>query len=65
MEEESLREIKDIYDLVIEAGTYPMASIRTAEEIKVAENSRHDINIALMNELRWLWHTAKGCRSFG
>lgn len=48
---ESLEEIKKVYDLVIEAGTYPVSSIKTAEAIKVVENSQRDINIAFMNEL--------------
>lgn len=51
MDEESLEEIKRIYDLVIEVGTYPVSSIKTAEAIKVVENSQRDINIAFMNEL--------------
>ena len=51
MDEESLEEIKNIYDLVIKVGTYPVSSIKTAEEIKVVENSQRDINIAFMNEL--------------
>lgn len=48
---DTLNEIKNIYDLVIEAGTYPVSSIKTAEAIKVVENSQRDINIAFMNEL--------------
>lgn len=51
MDEGSLRDIKDVYDIVIEAGTYPVSNIKTAEAIKVAENSQRDINIAFMNEL--------------
>ena len=51
MDSESLQEIKNIYDLVIEIGTYPVSSIKTAEAIKVVENSQRDINIAFMNEL--------------
>ena len=51
MDEESLEEIKNIYNLVIEVGTYPVSSIKTAEAIKVVENSQRDINIAFMNEL--------------
>lgn len=51
MDEDSLQEIKKIYDLVIEVGTYPVSSIKTAEAIKVVENSQRDINIAFMNEL--------------
>lgn len=51
MDEESLEEIKKVYDLVIEVGTYPVSSIKTAEAVKVVENSQRDINIAFMNEL--------------
>lgn len=51
MDEESLSEIKKVYDAVIEVGTYPVSSIKTAEAIKVVENSQRDINIAFMNEL--------------
>lgn len=51
MDEESLNEIKKVYDLVIEVGTYPVSTIKTAEAIKVVENSQRDINIAFMNEL--------------
>lgn len=48
---ESLEEIKKVYDIVIEAGTYPVSNMRTAEAVKVVENSQRDINIAFMNEL--------------
>lgn len=51
MDEEALKEIKKVYDAVIEVGTYPVSSIKTAEAIKVVENSQRDINIAFMNEL--------------
>ncbi len=51
MDNESLEEIKNVYDLVIEVGTYPVSSIKTAEAVKVVENSQRDINIAFMNEL--------------
>lgn len=50
MDEECLNEIKNVYDIVIEAGTYPVSTIKTAEA-KVVENSQRDINIAFMNEL--------------
>lgn len=50
-DDEALEEIKNIYDLVIEVGTYPVSSIKTAEAIKVVENSQRDINIAFVNEL--------------
>ncbi len=51
MDEDSLEEIKAVYDIVIEVGTYPVSTIKTAEAVKVVENSQRDINIAFMNEL--------------
>lgn len=51
MDKESLEEIKNVYDIVIKVGTYPVSSIKTAEAVKVVENSQRDINIAFMNEL--------------
>lgn len=51
MDQEALEEIKNIYDLVIKVGTYPVSTIKTAEAVKVVENSQRDINIAFMNEL--------------
>ena len=39
------------YYLVIEVGTHPVSNIKTAEAVKVVENSQRDINIAFMNEL--------------
>ena len=51
MDKESLEEIQNIYNIVIEVGTHPVSNIRTAEAVKVVENSQRDINIAFMNEL--------------
>lgn len=51
MDEFSLSLIKSVYDIVIEVGTHPVSNIRTAEAVKVVENSQRDINIAFMNEL--------------
>ena len=51
MDEESSREIKRVYDIVIKAGTFPVSNIKTAEAVKVVENSQRDINIAFMNEI--------------
>lgn len=51
MDKDSLNEIKNIYDLIIEVGTFPVSTIKTAEAVKVVENSQRDINIAFMNEL--------------
>lgn len=51
MDEESAREIKKVYDIVIKAGTFQVSTIKTAEAVKVVENSQRDINIAFMNEI--------------
>lgn len=51
MDEESANEIKKVYDIVIKAGTFPVSNIKTAEAVKVVENSQRDINIAFMNEI--------------
>ena len=48
---DSLEEIRNVYNLVIEVGTHPVSNIKTAEAVKVVENSQRDINIAFMNEL--------------
>ena len=51
MDEGTCREVKKVYDIVIKAGTFPVSNIKTAEAVKVVENSQRDINIAFMNEL--------------
>lgn len=51
MDEESAREIQKVYDIVIKAGTVLVSTIKTAEAVKVVENSQRDINIAFVNEV--------------
>lgn len=51
MDEESANEIKKVYDIIIKAGTFQVSNIKTAEAVKVVENSQRDINIAFMNEI--------------
>ena len=51
MNAETLEEIANVYNLVIEVGVYKASSIKVAEAAKVVENSQRDINIAFMNEL--------------
>ena len=51
MDEEASQVIKKVYDIVIKAGTFPVSTIKTAEAVKVVENSQRDINIAFMNEI--------------
>lgn len=50
-DDDALQEIKNIYDSIIAVGTYSVSNMRTAEAVKVVENSQRDINIAFMNEL--------------
>ncbi len=51
MDEESLEEIANVYQIVVDAGVHKASSIQVAEAAKVIENSQRDINIAFMNEL--------------
>ena len=50
MDAETLTKVKSVYYRIIDAGTFPVSSIKTAEAIKLVENSQRDINIAFMNE---------------
>jgi UDP-N-acetyl-D-galactosamine dehydrogenase len=47
----STAEIASIYDLVVNAGTHQVSSIKVAEASKIIENTQRDLNIALINEL--------------
>ena len=51
MDKETAEEIQKVYNIVVKAGTFPVSSIKTAEAVKVVENSQRDINIAFMNEV--------------
>ncbi len=50
-DEETLKTIAQVYELVIEAGVHRSPSIKVAEAAKIIENTQRDVNIALMNEL--------------
>lgn len=43
--------VDQLYNSIIEAGTYKVSSIKVAEAAKVIENTQRDLNIALINEL--------------
>ncbi len=47
IDEESLKEIKAVYDLVIEVGTHSVSNVRTVETVKVVENFQRDIILHL------------------
>jgi len=49
--DEAAELVNDLYLSIIEAGTFPAASIKVAEAAKVIENTQRDLNIALVNEL--------------
>lgn len=50
-DDEALEEIDQVYNHVLDNGTYRASSIKVAEAAKVIENTQRDINISLMNEL--------------
>ena len=51
MDRESADEIQKIYDIIIKADTFLVSNIKTAEAVKIVENSQRDVNIAFMNEI--------------
>ena len=51
MDDVTLTQIADVYNLVIKAGLFKAKTIKTAEAAKVIENTQRDLNIALINEL--------------
>ena len=50
-DEESLENIANVYEMIIEAGIHRASSIKVAEAAKIIENTQRDINIGFMNEL--------------
>ncbi|WP_286729268.1 Vi polysaccharide biosynthesis UDP-N-acetylglucosamine C-6 dehydrogenase TviB [Acinetobacter sp. UBA1297] len=48
--------VDQVYNLIIEAGTYKAPSIKVAEAAKVIENTQRDVNIALINELALIFN---------
>ena len=53
---EAAARIDALYRSVVQAGTFPVSSIKVAEAAKVIENTQRDINIAFMNELAKIFH---------
>ena len=52
---ETLKKVEALYGAIIKAGVYPTSSIKVAEAAKVIENTQRDLNIALMNELAFIF----------
>ena len=53
---ETLAFVDALYRRIVDAGTCPVADLRTAEAAKVIENTQRDLNIALVNEFAMLFH---------
>lgn len=51
MDPETTDIVGRVYDIIICAGTHSVSDIKTAEAIKVIENTQRDVNIAFMNEI--------------
>ena len=56
---EVAKAVDALYGSIIEAGTFPAASLKVAEAAKVIENVQRDINIALVNELSVIFDRLK------
>ncbi len=48
--------VNEFYGSIIDAGTYMASSIKVAEAAKVIENTQRDLNIALVNELAYIFN---------
>jgi UDP-N-acetyl-D-glucosamine/UDP-N-acetyl-D-galactosamine dehydrogenase len=53
---ETRQRLEEVYGAVIDAGVYATSSIQSAEAAKVIENTQRDLNIALMNELAFIFN---------
>lgn len=53
--EETLERVARVYSSVVSAGVHKAPSIKVAEAAKVIENTQRDLNIALMNELAFIF----------
>lgn len=47
--------VNNLYEQIIEAGTYIAPSIKVAEAAKVIENTQRDMNIAIINEFSMIF----------
>jgi UDP-N-acetyl-D-galactosamine dehydrogenase len=52
---ETLDRVARVYSSVVTAGVHKAPSIKVAEAAKVIENTQRDLNIALMNELAFIF----------
>ncbi|MCY3837288.1 MAG: nucleotide sugar dehydrogenase [Gammaproteobacteria bacterium] len=52
---ETLEFVDSLYRRIVDAGTFPVANLRTAEAAKIIENTQRDLNIALVNEFAMIF----------
>ncbi len=52
----TLKILKNLYSLVVDAGIHTVKTIKSAEAAKVIENSQRDLNIAFVNELSMIFN---------
>ena len=52
---ETLGFVDALYRRIVDAGTFPVADLRTAEAAKIIENTQRDLNIALVNEFAMIF----------
>jgi len=52
---EALDVIAKTYESVVDAGIHKAPSLKVAEAAKIVENTQRDVNIALMNELSYIF----------
>ena len=53
--EATLKAVQEVYESICDT-VYPVSNIKTAEAIKVLENTQRDVNIAFMNEFAEIMH---------
>src|SRR6185436_11796725 len=54
-DEATLARVASVYGATVDAGIHRAPSIKVAEAAKVIENTQRDLNIALMNELAFIF----------
>ena len=54
-DENTLDQVAELYESIVEAGVHRTQNIKEAEAAKVIENTQRDLNIALMNELAMIF----------
>jgi UDP-N-acetyl-D-glucosamine/UDP-N-acetyl-D-galactosamine dehydrogenase len=55
-DEATLKIVADLYSSVVSAGVFCVSNIKTAEAVKVVENTQRDINISIMNQIALILH---------